>query len=295
MKNHAPQNLSQQRGLTIIELMIAATLGLLLLAGVLGIFISNNQAAKFTKEQATIQQDGRFAIDYIRKYMHNGGLDNWFAPLDTSASFGAEVSLLGAADAGVQPSSDGDPFDRLVLEYEVPKAIENLQSCNGMPLSSLTDPKSTRIREIFTVQQVDGVRYFGCISMFKNGSSPTYKNFVATEGADPFAQLIGGVVAFQVQYGINLSDDLYANADKATYLNATQIAVKSPTIPQAEMAKRILSMRYALLISADSDLDSASRAKTAQTFHVLDQEVTVGAGQRLPNLYTSSFKVRNGG
>lgn len=299
MKTIKTIQIKPQLGLTLIELMIAMTLGLLLLAGVLGVFISNSKSAKFTKEQASIQQDGRFALDYIRRYMQMSGLDDWFSPLDVKAAFGANVVYIAADAASTnvdlpQPSSDGtgsnQNFDRLVLEYDVTSELQGGFSCNGTAFADLMPQQanagkltqSWRIREEFSV--VDNK--FGC-SSYKQARSGT--KYITTK-ANNFAVLVDGVVAFQVLYGVNLTNDLYTNAEKVRYLNATDL--QALPYKRSELDKRILSVQYALLIQADSDLDSVSRVSNMK-YNVLDREVTVSG--RMPNLYTSSFKFRNGG
>ena len=56
---------SKQSGLTLVETMIALTLSLLLLAGVLRIFIANKQTYKVQDAMARVQEDGRFALHFL--------------------------------------------------------------------------------------------------------------------------------------------------------------------------------------------------------------------------------------
>ncbi|MGH8402179.1 MAG: PilW family protein, partial [Gammaproteobacteria bacterium] len=57
---------NHQAGLSLIELMIAMVVGLVLLAGVLAIFISGKQGSSTNTAIAQVQENGRFALDYIR-------------------------------------------------------------------------------------------------------------------------------------------------------------------------------------------------------------------------------------
>ena len=56
----------RQTGLSMIELMIAMVVGLVLLAGVLSIFISSRGGYGANTATAEVQEDGRFALDFIR-------------------------------------------------------------------------------------------------------------------------------------------------------------------------------------------------------------------------------------
>ncbi|MDE2459921.1 MAG: prepilin-type N-terminal cleavage/methylation domain-containing protein, partial [Gammaproteobacteria bacterium] len=63
----------QQSGLSLIELMIAMAVGLILLAGVLSIFISSRQGYSTNSAVATVQENGRFALDFIRDATRQAG------------------------------------------------------------------------------------------------------------------------------------------------------------------------------------------------------------------------------
>lgn len=56
---------SAERGLSIIELMIAMVLGLLLIAGVLQVFLGNRQAQRVEQSVSRIEENGRVAMDLI--------------------------------------------------------------------------------------------------------------------------------------------------------------------------------------------------------------------------------------
>ncbi|WHI48802.1 PilW family protein [Microbulbifer sp. JMSA004] len=58
---------SNQRGLSLIELMIGILLGSLLLLGVLQIFQSNNDTYRMQDGFSRVQESGRFAIDLLSK------------------------------------------------------------------------------------------------------------------------------------------------------------------------------------------------------------------------------------
>ncbi len=63
----------RQRGLTLIEIMVALLIGSFLLAGVLQIFIVNRQTYRVQENLSRIQENGRFAIDYLNRYIRLAG------------------------------------------------------------------------------------------------------------------------------------------------------------------------------------------------------------------------------
>lgn len=72
-----------QEGLSLVELMIAMALGLIVLAGVLSLFLTNKQSYMLENAVAQIQEAGRFSLDFMRPQIRNagytgcGGQDMW--------------------------------------------------------------------------------------------------------------------------------------------------------------------------------------------------------------------------
>ena len=64
---------STQRGLTLIELMIAMLLGLIVVGGVLGIFVANNETHRHTDDLARIQENARVAVEIMGRSMREAG------------------------------------------------------------------------------------------------------------------------------------------------------------------------------------------------------------------------------
>ncbi|MDR2882119.1 MAG: prepilin-type N-terminal cleavage/methylation domain-containing protein, partial [Azoarcus sp.] len=54
-----------QRGMTLIELMIAMLLGLIVVGGVLGIFVANSETHRQTDDLARIQENARVAVQLM--------------------------------------------------------------------------------------------------------------------------------------------------------------------------------------------------------------------------------------
>lgn len=63
----------RQVGLSLVELMIAITLSLLLIAGVLQIFLSSKQTYATNNALSRVQESGRFAMDFLTYDIRNAG------------------------------------------------------------------------------------------------------------------------------------------------------------------------------------------------------------------------------
>jgi type IV pilus assembly protein PilW len=72
MKRSA-RSLLQQRGLSLIELMIALLVGLLLLGGLIQIYLSSKQSYNAQEQLARMQEGGRFAMDLITRDLRRAG------------------------------------------------------------------------------------------------------------------------------------------------------------------------------------------------------------------------------
>ncbi len=62
-----PVSQKKQQGLTLIEMMVAITISLILLAGVIQIFVGNKQTYRITEELSRVQENGRFSMDFIAR------------------------------------------------------------------------------------------------------------------------------------------------------------------------------------------------------------------------------------
>jgi type IV pilus assembly protein PilW len=58
---------SQQTGFTLVELMIAMLLGAFLIGGILQIFIGSRQTYRMQENLSRLQENGRFAMDFITR------------------------------------------------------------------------------------------------------------------------------------------------------------------------------------------------------------------------------------
>jgi type IV pilus assembly protein PilW len=58
---------SPETGFTLIELMIAMLLGLFLIGGIIQIFIGSRQTYKMQENMSRLQENGRFAMDFITR------------------------------------------------------------------------------------------------------------------------------------------------------------------------------------------------------------------------------------
>lgn len=64
---------AKQSGFGIIELMIAVTLSLILLAGISNIFLGSKKSYRLNEASSRVQENGRFAVEFLTKEMRQAG------------------------------------------------------------------------------------------------------------------------------------------------------------------------------------------------------------------------------
>jgi len=68
-----PMSFRGQRGLSLVELMVAMALSLLLMLGVIQIFLSSKQTYSTNNALSRVQESGRFAMDFLIQDIRNTG------------------------------------------------------------------------------------------------------------------------------------------------------------------------------------------------------------------------------
>ena len=64
---------NKQHGFSIVELLVAMTIGLLVMAGVGTVFLKSKQTYKVQEEFSRLQENGRFALDYMARFVRGAG------------------------------------------------------------------------------------------------------------------------------------------------------------------------------------------------------------------------------
>jgi type IV pilus assembly protein PilW len=106
---------SSQRGFTLIELMIAMLIGVFLMAGVIQIFLSAKQAYRLQENLSRLQENGRFAMDFLTKDIRMAGyagcaskmpISNIATPSGTNPN---PATIPNAAAATITAPTSGPP------------------------------------------------------------------------------------------------------------------------------------------------------------------------------------------
>jgi len=121
-----------ERGLSLVELMVALVISLILLAGVIQIFISNKGTYTVDEELARLQENGRLSFNVLGREVRQAGLTgctpnvNSFLAAPGSPIFPPAPAITGYEYDGTGP---GDTFD--IAASGFPAADGNPASWTG--------------------------------------------------------------------------------------------------------------------------------------------------------------------
>ena len=167
-------NIDKQQGLSLVELMVALVLSLVVLLVTTGIYVSNKQTYRFLDQYSQLQENGRFAIYFLREHILQAGFPrqsgvNPFPVLPTD---------------NVAPASDN-----IIVQFR--SAVDCL---NDAPAGALP------LRLTQNTFQINGT------SLECNGNG-------LVAGVDQPAQvLVDGIETLQVEYGVDTDADGIANS-----------------------------------------------------------------------------------
>lgn len=161
----------RQRGLTLVEIMVAMVVSMILIAGVIQIFVGTRQTYRFQDALARVQENGRFAVDHITRDARLAGYSGCttlvsvvptiIPPLTVEYSRANYIGGIAAAPAG-NPFNAVAGTDVLTLRMLEP-TVARLSVNMGGPGDVLTipaNPGNLANGEIIGVADCNGVDVF---------------------------------------------------------------------------------------------------------------------------------------
>lgn len=256
--------MQKQQGFSIVELMIALALGSLITLAAVQLFSTNQRTFQLQQGLTDIQEQGRFALDYISRDLRLMGLRD-------PAVIGPDPGLLLAdttVNATVMPASQdggavGAGNDRLTFSFH---AEEGDVDCEGDVVPA---GPPTLVANTYWVGGPDNDQLFCAGSI-----EPATVGLVLVEGVD----------SFQVQLGIDTTVDGVPAAGRYRRLN------------EVAATDQIVSVRIGLLVRATQGNLPTSLAPP-QDLLVLDRVLTAGdpplEDVTVRRLFTSTVRARN--
>ena len=249
----------RQHGLTMVELMVAVTVGLLVLLVAAGMLISANRGHAAQEEAARLDDSGRFALEAIARAVRQTAYVNWDradAGIADDPTAPARVvgldnrSLVKTADFISDPRADvANGSDVLALRFagagRGPDGDGSMTSCAGFGVSELEEGWS--------------IFYVGRSAIGDTELRCKYRGSTGW-GADA---IVGGVDSFQVLYGLDTDvpadglANLFVNASAVEALD-DRLALEGANETELELDlrrkthwKRVASIKVGLVLHGD--------------------------------------------
>ncbi|ROH89453.1 hypothetical protein ED208_09940 [Stagnimonas aquatica] len=120
-----PPSRQRQSGLTLVELLIAVTLGLIALAVMIGVFIANSQNYRQNDAITALQDNARFAMDNLSRDLAMAGYWGGVRPPDAARDLLVSSAAAAAVRANDCGPSAAASDSRWLLEPSLPLEFRN--------------------------------------------------------------------------------------------------------------------------------------------------------------------------
>ena len=272
------------RGLTLVELMVAMVIGLVIVLAAVAAFTATRRSATTVDAASQLRDDSRFAMDVIQRLAVQTGFEDlpfvsrpYLGSISTyQGKNGINPSTLKPAVYGYNNAvpSTTDPLntatartsgslgygsDVLILQYGTVKVTDtttdgSMISCDG---AAPTSPAGDRAVSILYVNTSSGGEP-ALMCMKRNDSTGTFST--------P-APLLKGVESFQVLYGV---DKVVANTAPTgnvdsvpdSYLRADQMTVTGNDAATLTNWRRVRSLRIGLVLRGPPGSAQSSESQT---------------------------------
>lgn len=107
-------------GFSLIEMMISITIGLMIVAALVGVLVSNSASTKTNDRTAELQNNGRYALDHLRRELRHADYRGytWQAPNTSALTISNECLEVGAVagsfvnniSQGIWGANDSNPY-----------------------------------------------------------------------------------------------------------------------------------------------------------------------------------------
>jgi type IV pilus assembly protein PilW len=310
---------ADQSGLTLIELMISLTLGLLVVMSGSLLLLSSKTSYQVQDESSRMQETGRYALELIALSVHQAGFENWedgSAGNVNGSTLSAHITGLDAyslksSDEGIEnpvPNSVHGS-DVLALRFNGSASGDGadgtILNCAGFAVSEPVDPERDRGWSIF---------YVGLDAAGEPELRCKYRGKTAWS-AEAIAR---GVESFQVLYGLDTDMDgmpnRFARAEEIERMDESLILEGANPVERMQeknrktVWKKVTAIQVALLVRSAAGVRNgeqnqrfdlfgqayaASYSETDKGSSILESALAGRELGRIRKIFRSTIYLRN--
>lgn len=277
----------RSEGFTLVELMIAMTLGFFLIAGIGTVYIGSKNTYKLQGQTAELDENARHAIRALKQHIAHAGyastsgspVTNYIIPAGTDLSAAAATCADGSSNinsvAAIETSTDSTASagDTIGLIFMADNSLA--ADCTGGTLDNACLPPAAPGPEARLIYNSFSVGN----SSIKNSRGDTVPMLRCGGSRHSNRQdWARGVENIQFLYGV----DQAADGSVDNYWNATAVSA-------AGAWDRIISVRVGLLVRSVEPVFDTDRS---ETYQVLDQSITKNDRFKR-GVYTTTVRLKN--
>jgi type IV pilus assembly protein PilW len=264
MMNSAVNHNTRQQGFSMVEILVALTISLLLLGGVLQIFVSSKQAYRVQENLSRVQENGRFSVDYLGRYIRLAGYRADLSITRGETFKSPNLAITGTNDNGTNGS------DTITIRFQ---SDGNMRDCLG---SVIAPTPNTFATNTFQVSINNDLVCTTPAGQQLCQDPPVCAN-VQAQPSNRTETIVEGVQDMQIQYGEDTDGDKVANRYVAAGTAGLDMS-------------RVVSIRISLLLQTlDNNLTDVSQPIVYNGVQV----IPAAGDLRLRRVYTTTITLRN--
>jgi len=273
-----------QRGVTLVEMMVAMALGLLILLAVSSIYLGSRQTFRLQDDNARLQETGRYALEAMGRSVRQAGfINNGLFSFQNTPKMAFSDPAIVPVDPAITGVDGGTGADTITVQYD---RTNSAPACDGS--SAVGD----RVQDSFDLNTANG-------QLQCEGQFVTKPTAPSPPGAVPYGQaLVDNIEDVQILYGIDTNNDqsadqyVVAPAANSTTWNqvvSARVCVLARSANQVNNApQRFLKCGGALGTATNASADTAASPNSAAVFR------NAAAGDlRLRRTFIATFNLRN--
>ena len=318
----AQKRLTDQRGMTLSELMVSIVLGLFVVLAATTLLLSSKSGYTSVDETTRLQDTGRYAIDIIGRSVRQSQYEQWDkldAPLVLGPTFSANIAGLDGKTLDTVPVGLGSPVDppEAAIKSDV-LALRFFGSGAGVGGDgTMLNCAGFGVAAPSSAVTADAERGWSIFYVKENASGdPELRCKYLGASAWSSDAIISGVESFQVLYGVDTNGNgLPTRFMRATAVDGLDTAWRSANPAATDFEKKrntfwkkIVALKVALLLRgtqparpdatvARFDLFGGKYAAESSSVDagttVLEANLPVGLRDRLRRVFSATILIRN--